>query len=471
MTIAAPPSEPANTTRGPSAAVAVAFMFVSLGAMVVSIILALLLQSTVGYLLATAMYGVKFAIERRHGITSPLSVALLGVYALLAGMSWMDVDFAGYAGVIVMSSMTVLVGGLLAIGRPFSSFYSNGRGLPQVHRAVSWIWLGTYASAISATLLLIPHIAFLFVPIGILLIGAVLTLVANFWWCGPELRRREQHVVNDLEVIQIDHDSLRFEEFCTFYATAIFNDPRQSDGRKTRMQIADAVRAAELTLAQDSVIFACLHKGAIVGSIRCVLDRPGRAFPTEVEGGFRLDPLRRRGERLMAVGRLAIAPAMKMRPDVIEHLFGSFVDLALERDITFVLSAGFSHVLSIYRRVGFNHLFPASDPRYGVRMSHGFVSHPVLLNFRRMIFDRVGNDQPKTDLKGTANLYLAERWYKRALLRRWIRNALGRTVPESIDEVRALLDPSPHSEASPTSSDAPNGAAHVRNAELVRKHA
>lgn len=466
MTIAAPTPELAklaNVTRGPSAGVAVAFMFASLGAMVVSIILALLLQSTVGYLLATAMYGAKFAIERRHGITSPLSVSLLSVYVLLAGMSWMDVDFAGYAGVIVMSSMTVVVGGLLAIGRPFSSFYSNGRGLPQVHQAVSWIWLGTYGCAIAATLTLIPHIAFLFVPIGILMTGAVLTLVANFAWCGPGLRRRKHHVVNDLEIVQISQDSLRFEEFCTFYATAIASDPRQSDGRKTRLQIADTVRAAELALGDDSVIFACLHKGAIVGSIRCVLDRPGRAFPTEREGGFSLDPLRQRGERLMAVGRLAIAPAMKTRPDVIAHLFGSFVDLALERDITFVLSAGFQHVLPIYRRVGFEHLFASSDPRHGVRMAHGFMSYPVLLNFGQMIFARVGNDQPKTDLKSTANPYLAERWYKRALVRSWIRRLLARAAPESIDDVRALLEPAPDPGASPTHSITPHNPGLARD--------
>ena len=465
MTIAAPKPELAklaNVARGPSAGVAVAFMFASLGAMVMSIVLALLLQSTVGYLLATVMYGVKFTIERHHGITSPLSVALLTVYAVLAGMSAVDVDFAGYAGVIVMSVMTIMVGGLLAIGRPFSSFYSNGRGLPQVHRAVSWIWLGTYGCAIAATLALIPHIAFLVVPIGILLTGAALTLVVNFLWCGPGLRRRKQSVVNDLEIVQISHNSLRFEEFCTFYSTAIVNDPRQSEGRKTRLQIADAVRAAELALGDDSVIFACLHKGAIVGSIRCVLDRSGRAFPIEREGGFSLEPLRRRGERLMAVGRLAIAPAMKTRPDVIAHLFGSFVDLALERDITVVLSAGFKHVLPIYQRVGFHHLFAESDPRHGVRMAHGFVSYPVLLNFRQMIFARVGNDPPKTDLKSTANPYLAERWYKRALVRGWMRRLLGRAAAESIDDVRALLDPAPDPGASPVHSTEP------RNAELAR---
>ena len=130
-----------------------------------------------------------------------------------------------------------------------------------------------------------------------------------------------------------------------------------------------------------------------------------------------------------------------------------------------MLSAGFQHVLPIYRRVGFDHLFPESDARHGVRMAHGFVSYPVLLNFRQMIFARVGNDQPKTDLKSTANPYLAERWYKRALLRRWTRNWLGRTAPESIDEVRALLDPSPGPTSSPKSSATP------RSAGLAREHA
>jgi hypothetical protein len=423
--------------------VAVAFMLASVAAMVVTIAISLFAHSPLGYGACAALYAAKVAGERHFGITSPLSWSLLLVYVGLLALSMLGVDLVGYAGVIVFSALTAVVGGLMLLGRPFTSFYSD-RGDRGVHWVVSWIWLATAASALLATVLLIPSVAFLFVPPVISLAGAASMLFVNFVWCGRSRERRTTFAVDDLVFKQLSpaapEDAGLFEEFAAFYGRAIVDDPRQGAGDKSLDQVIWSVREAETALGSDSVIFVCLLQGRVVGSIRCILDRPGRPFPTEADGGFSLDPLRRRC-RVMAVGRLAIAEDLRARPDVMTHLFACFTNLALQHDITHVLSAGFRHVLPSYVKLGFEFLFPKTDPRHGTRMSHGFVSFPVMLDFQQMIFQRVRSGEARDDFYGTTHKYLAERWFKRALVRSWMRAITRCREPAGIGQVRALLAP------------------------------
>lgn len=420
-----------------SARIATAFMLLSIGVMLPTLALALLLQTAASHLICAAIYGGKVAVERRCGIISPLTLTLLACYLGLWAAGMAGVDLEGYTGVVVFSVLAVLVGGLLAAGRPFTTYYSHGRGNPHVHRLVSWIWLGTYLLAIAATLLLIPDRSFMVVPPAICLAGACATLFVSFCWTGP---RRSSFSVGDLSFAPLASDDPRFAEVCHFYAQAIAQDPRQGFGELSVDQVADQVRASERAAGERSHVFVCWQRERIVGCVRCLIDQPGVPFPTEVDGGFSLDPLRRLG-RVMVVGRLAIADDARARPDVLSNLFACFVNLALEHDVDWVLSAGFRHVLPTYMRLGFELLFHRSDARHGVRMSHGYISHPVLLDFRRLIFERARVDAAKLDFYGVTNKLLAERYYKRALVRGWFAAATARRRPQDIHAVRALLGP------------------------------
>jgi len=430
-------TEPVTRPRD-QRAVAVAFFFVSLGVMVLTLLLTLFFQSDWGYLLCVGMYATKVYAERRNGITSPLSISILAAYIAMLCASLAGVDYTGYAGAIIFTWLSVVVAVLLAIGRPFTTFYSHGRGLPSLHRVVSYIWLATYLSALAATLALIPNPLFLFVPALICIAGASATVFISFCWFGASNQRQKSFRKGDFDFTQITNAGADFQSFCDFYAQNIANDPRQGSGDKTWQEISSVVRDAETKLGADSVIFVCKHNGAIVGTIRCIVDRPGRPFPTEADIQSSFDPLRKRG-RLMAVGRLAIADAYRARPDVMSGLFGGFVDLALEHDVSYVVSAGFTYVLPTYLKLGFAVLFSRADRRNNVRMSHGYVTHPVLLDFAELVTSKADPKDMKFGLYEVTNKYIAERWYKRAIVRRFLQRLQGKKRLAGLDDVRAIL--------------------------------
>jgi hypothetical protein len=49
-------------------------------------------------------------------------------------------------------------------------------------------------------------------------------------------------------------------------------------------------------------------------------------------------------------------------------------------------------------------------------MSHGYICHPVYLNFAKLIFHRSDSAQSKYQFSDFINRYLVERWYKRNAL-------------------------------------------------------
>lgn len=424
--------------RANAAAVGVAFMFISLGAMVLSIVLSLFLPPLVGYPICMVLYGIKIGIERRHGITSPLSISLLMAYMGLLSAELTGHETMGYSGVVIFSWMIVVVGALLVAGRPFTTFYSGGKGLPGVHVTTSVIWLTTYALSLFTTLALMPNALFTVVPIAICLAGGLATLFINFVWCGRSNERQTSFRREDFQFEQISQAGADFKAFCELYAKGIVNDPKQSDGTKTWQEVAAVVEAAERSLGEDSVVFVCKHEGRLVGSIRCVLDRPGRPFPTEADIDSSFDPLRAHG-RVCAIGRLTIEESYRGRGEIINGLFAGFVDLALENDVSYVISAGFRHVLPTYMKLGFEFMFDREDPRHGMRMSHGFVTYPVIFNFAEMVLNRANKTEAKFDFYGVTNKYLAERWFKRKVCLRFLHRLIGKSTPQTLDELRSLL--------------------------------
>ncbi|MBK6616486.1 hypothetical protein [Ottowia sp.] len=429
--------------------VAVAFLGISLGVMVVTIMLTLFLPSEFGYGSCALLYAAKVYAERRNGITSPLSISLLFAYVVLLVTLIAGVDSTGYSGVVIFSWLLFVVGGLLVIGKPFTTFYSHGKGLPALHLTVSLIWITTYASALAATLLLMPNVLFVIVPALLCFAGGMATLFVNFVWCGKANERKTSFNKGEFAFRQISHDEPAFREFCELYGKGIANDPKQSDGTKTWQEVADVVESSERKLGADSVVFICTFEGRMVASIRCVLDRPGRPFPTEADIDSSFNELRKHG-RLMLIGRLTIEDEFRGRPDIVNGLFACFVDLALEKDISFVLSAGFRHVLPIYMKLGFDFLFERSDRRHGVRMSHGFVSYPVVLDFTEMVMRRVDQESTKFDFYGVTNKFMAERWFKRTLLRRFLSRLAGKKPLVGLAAIRGAVVKEIPASAAPT---------------------
>lgn len=106
----------------------VLFMFLSFGSMIASLGLISLFQDYYAYAMCALLYVAVVAIELRFRIRSPISISMLGLYAGLALLDYVTKDYTGYAGIIIFAWLTLLSSILLLYGKPFTAFYSNGKG-------------------------------------------------------------------------------------------------------------------------------------------------------------------------------------------------------------------------------------------------------------------------------------------------------------------------------------------------------
>lgn len=424
-------------SRRDARAVAVGLLFASLGVMVLTLALSLLSQEAWSYAVCLGLYVAKLTVERWLGVTSPLTLALALVYGALLGAALGGLELAGYAGVVIFAWLALVVGGLLLAGRPFTVFYTHGRGLPSLHKWISYVWLATYCSSLVATAALMPHPSFVIVPTLLCVAAACLTVLISFVWFGRGNERRKTFTRGQFSIEQLDGQDPRLVEFAGFYASVLTTERRTGRASMSSEELTKEILRQERALGRASVAFICHIDGTLVGTLRCILDDSRAEFAYERELQTPFTPLREQG-RVMVVGRLAIAPEFRARPDVVNGLFAAFIDLALEKDVSYVISDAYPYVLPTYLKLGFEVLFPRSDERFRIHR-YGLVSHPVLLDLEQMILSKSSPDDMQFGLYDVAHPYLAERWFKRLVLRRFVRRCLRRRRPNGIQEVQAML--------------------------------
>lgn len=444
------PAETANQGPG-TTEVAVGFLFLSLATMVVTLGLALFVMGPVAYGISFAAYCAKVWAERRFKIWSPLSITLLICYAGLLLCSLVDLDLLGYTGAVIFGILATVTGFLLLIGRPFTSFYAKGKGAKRIHWTTSLVWFAAYVFSAFCSWYFIPDPLFIVLPIAASVVAVTTTLVITFWWCGPGTSRQKHRIrldlASDMEFVEVPNRGPLFDRFCQFYAQAVEEGGRRDADAPGLQELTEMVRRQETDLGRASVKFACLHAGEIVGTLRCALDRRGQPLPSERDMSTSFDPLRKIGW-LMMVGRLAVRPDFRSHPAVLTGMFGMMIDLALERDVRYVASNAFQHVTPMYLRLGFEMIFERRDPRSSVKMPHGHVCHPVMLDFGRMMMEKAERQEEEASpFKSATNPFLAERWFKRQVISSAKRFLLGRSLPRNMAEVRALLTPQPPMEA------------------------
>jgi len=389
----------------------VLFMIFSFANMVVCLGIVLFAQHPVVYAICALLYALLLATELRFHIKSPVSISMLVLYIGLTVLNFHAEKYQGYTGIIVFSWLGVLASVLLLCKKPFTAFYSSGRGMRQLHYAVSALWCVTYILSLLASILLMPNVAFLIVPYILCVLCGILTIFLNFFWFGNRNEFQENFIIGEFSFRRAHHGSSEFVQFCDFYAQQIHIRNDVENG-KTEQEISDIVADVERELGTDSYIFIATHETQVIGCIRCIVDRSARPFPLENDMQISFNPLRRLG-KVLHIGRLAIDPAYRERPDVLCGLFKCFVDLALSKDVSFVVAESFFHRMPTYLKLGLEVLFERSDPRYTVKMPYGYICHPVYLNFSKLIFCRSDAAQNKYNFSNLINKYLADRWYKR----------------------------------------------------------
>ncbi|XJI59328.1 hypothetical protein AB2I96_25240 (plasmid) [Escherichia coli] len=120
------------------------FMFISLVNLIFCLGFIFFIDLKIAFVIALSCYLLIVALELKHNIRSPVSIFMLMMYVVLTILSWFDIYIGHRAGIIIFTSLALLVGGLLLAGKPFTAFYSAGRGLRSLHYTNSALWLLAY---------------------------------------------------------------------------------------------------------------------------------------------------------------------------------------------------------------------------------------------------------------------------------------------------------------------------------------
>ncbi|MBO9537889.1 GNAT family N-acyltransferase [Herbaspirillum sp.] len=391
----------------------VLFVFFSFANMIVCLGLVMFVQHSVAYMLCALLYAVLIATELHFHIKSPISVSMLGLYVGIIILDYFTEQYQGYGGVIIFAWLSLISGLLLLFGMPFTTFYSKGRGIKQLHYTISTLWFVVYTFSLMTSALLIPHVSFLIVPYLLCIGCGFLTIFFNFVWFGKRNELQPYFLIGDLSFRKITPHSTDFNRFCHFYAQQTYHSIDDGSG-KTKGEIVDDLANHERQLEKVSHIFIAEHKEKIIGCIRCIVDKRNSSFSMEKDMQLSFDPLRRIG-KILYVGRLAVDPIYRDRPDVLNGLFKCFAELALSKDISFVVAESFASRLPTYLKLGFEILFDRSRKHHAY-MSENHICHPVCLNFSKLIVYRNESYLNKYQFSEFINKYLAERWYKRIAL-------------------------------------------------------
>ena len=405
---------------GPRLRSMVGLMLLSLAVMLAAIVTLCFAPLGVAPLIATSLYAALWMHERRLGVASPVTRVMTGFHLVLAWVVHRDSELSWIAwfSPMVYWTLAALILALLATGRPFTAVYAGDASDPALHRAVSLTWGALHLAAGLAALVLVPGPGFLYVPFGLMVLGALATVWMNFVSMGPASGRRPRFEIGGLSFREAVSD----EDRATFHdviAEAYRADLQSALGMRRKIDDAAIVRQHRITgrnWENDSLPFLVLAGDRPVGGICIFFDHARRGLPIEGEARIDLTPWRRVG-RVAEVGRLGVVRRYRFSPAILKGLFKCVVEAAAERRIDFIFNDSFEFQAAMYKRIGFTALH---DGPYVSRVEHstgyGLEVRPMMMDLAGMV--RTGGDSGiASELRGTLAPYVMERFFKQLAVR------------------------------------------------------
>lgn len=422
--------EAAAASEGDFLRAAVRLMLASLTVMVLALFSLYFAPIPLAPALSAGLYAGLACLERRHGVSSPVTVVMLGFYLLLCGLRLAggEIAWSAYTGPLVYLVLAGLILGLWVAGRPFTATYSRGAGYAPVHTALSLGWGGLHLAAAAASWFLMPSLAFLFVPLGLMLAGALMTLIVNFVTMGPHHGRQRRFVIGRFTFAQVEGEAER-DQFYDVVAEAYRGDLMRAAGPARRIDkamIEAEHRASDAHRGmQASVPFIVLDGDTPVGGICLFLDHPELGLPIEAEAGLTL-ARQRHGGPVVEMGRLGILPRYRLERQVLTGLFRAVIETAMERRVHWIMNDSFSFQVPLYRKIGF---VPMQDSPYqgkdGSSTGYGLQCLPMSLDLVEMVsLDR--RTTTSSEVQSVLQPYVVERFFKIITLRRLFADIRGR---------------------------------------------
>ena len=418
----------------------VGLMLLSLGVMLIAIVTLYFAPLSVAPLVVASLYAGLWMHERRLGVASPITRVMAAFHLVLAWVVYRDsgLSWIAWFSPVIYWTLAALIFVLLATGRPFTAVYAGDASDPALHRAVSLTWGGLHLVSGLAALVLVPGPGFLYVPLGLMVLGALATVWMNFVSLGPASGRRPRFEIGGLSF----REAVSGEDRAAFHeviAEAYRADLQSALGMRRKIDGAAIVREHRVTdrnWENDSLPFLVLAGDRPVGGICIFFDHVRRGLP--IEGEARVDLTRwRRVGRIAEVGRLGVVRRYRLSPAILKGLFKCVVEAAAERRIDFIFNDSFEFQASMYERIGFVALHdgPYVSPDehstgYGLRVV------PMMMDLAGMV--RMGGDSGiASELRGTLAPYVMERFFKQLAIREMAdRFVAPRRISRNVQDAR-----------------------------------
>ena len=419
----------------------VKLMLISLGVMLAAIFTLYFAPLGVAPLVAASLYAGLWAYERRLGAASPITRVMTVFHLTCAFVAFGEDDPSWMAWIAptVYWTLAALILSLLAAGRPFTAMNTGNAGFQPLHRLLSSMWGGLHLAAGLAALVLVPDPAFLYVPLGLMVLGALATVWLNFVSMGPAWERPACFEVEGYSFREAKTRSER-ETFHSVIAEAYRADLQSALGPRRKIdatEIAREHRASDSKWRDDFVPFLAYAGDRPVGGICIFFDRKRFGLPIEGEAQIDLGPWRRMG-RVAEVGRLGVLRRHRISPVLLKGLFKCVIDVAAEKRIHFIFNDSFEFQARMYEKLGFNAF---RDEPYVSRAEHstgyGLKVLPMMMDLAAIV--RGGAPGAiAADLVDHLTPYVMERYFKHLVIHDAARGfTLPNRNPEGIDNARA----------------------------------
>ena len=398
----------------------VRLMVLSLAVMLVAIVTLYFAPLGVAPFIAASLYAGLWVHERRLGVASPITRVMVVFYLVLA---WVvhrgsDLSWIAWFSPTVYWTLAALIFVLLATGRPFTAVYAGDASYPPLHRALSLTWGGLHLCAGLAALVLVPGPGFLYVPLGLMVLGVLATVWMNFVSMGPACERRPRFEIDGYSFREAVSGEDR-EAFHRVIAEAYRADLQSALGMRRKIDSAAIIREHRVTgrnWEDEFLPFLVFVGDRPVGGICIFFDHARRGLPIEGEAQIDLTPWRRMG-RVAEVGRLGVLRRYRVSPTILKGLFKCVVEAAAQRRIHHIFNDSFEFQASMYEKIGFVGLY---DEPYVSPDEHstgyGLKVLPMMMDLAGMV--RMDGDSGiASDMRGILAPYVMERFFKQLAVR------------------------------------------------------
>jgi len=414
-----------NESQGSMLRSAVRLMLISQFVMVTTILSQYFLSFYIAPLFATVLYLGLWSFERKVGVASPITRIMTVFYCLftLARYYADDQSWLAYSSSAIYFVLAIVVFGLLFFGKPFTCFYSKGKGFMPLHKAMSIMWGGLHTLAGLSGYFLIPSIWFLYVPLGLMLFGAIGTLWMNFISMGPSFERKKKFEFGGLEFREVKTE----EDVDTFYqvvAKSYRADLQKELGMRKKVDEKTIINehvASDIKRKDEQVPFIVLENDKPIGSICIFFDHRKNGLPIEGEAGVELTNWRMHGG-IAEVGRLGLIRSHRFNQTALKGLFKCIIEAAIERNIHYIFNDSFLFQMSLYKKIGFSKIvdeaYLSSDEN---STGYGLKAIPMVMNLASMI-KLEEETSTSNDVKGILSPYITERFFKRLAFKELFQN-------------------------------------------------